>query len=180
MHSLRLSSMLNCTIFPKFMEQVRQKHLCPLESHLKTPRARGDSSCHVCERAWSIPSQRESGQLKYIFHRAENQSPLSASNCSYASVARKVFGKPHTTSEALENLHQVGVFTQVNLAEQQLQKWQIKRLLQFGENVVHYSGYRDQVATGFQRFLKKGSEGLLHMIIKWSGGLLDICDFSKS
>lgn len=56
------------------------------------------------------------------------------------------------TSEALENLHQVGVFTQVDLAEQQLQKWQIKGLLQFGEDVVHYSGYRDQVATGFQRF----------------------------
>ena len=84
----------------------------------------------------------------------------------HAFIAQKIFKKPHTTSEALENRHQVGVFTQVNSAEQRLQKRQTEGLFQVGEDVVHHSGYGDLIPTGFQGFLKKWNRGLLYMIIK--------------
>lgn len=117
-----------------------------------------------------------------------SSSPCDSQITEPCALAKVLFLKPkmilvlvsHTIFEALENCLQFGVFTQVNSAEQHLQKWQIKRLLQFGENVVHQSRYRNLIAMGFQRFLKKWNEGLLEMIIKWNGGLLDIFGFLSS
>lgn len=53
--------------------------------------------------------------------------------------------------EAFVHCPQVGVFAQVDWAEQHLQKGHIKRLLQFGENVVCHSGHGDHISTGFHR-----------------------------
>lgn len=58
--------------------------------------------------------------------------------------------RSHTIFEAPENCRQAWVLIKVDVAKQHLQKGQAKGLLQFGEDVVYYSGYRDQISAGFQ------------------------------
>lgn len=68
----------------------------------------------------------------------------------HSSVASSIGND--NASEALENSCQIGIFTQVNSAEQRLQNRRTEGLFQVGEDVVHYSGYGDLISTGFQGF----------------------------
>ena len=97
----------------------------------------------------------KAGNLSASSSGLEDSWSFQHSNSPHVSTAPKGFEKPLTTSEAVENCSQVGVFTQVDLAEQHLQKRRLEGVLQFGENVVHHFGYGDHISTGFQRFLKK-------------------------
>lgn len=69
-----------------------------------------------------MPSQRGSEWLKHTFHRPEDPPSVSTAAALTLPGGPEVLRELPTTLEAPEDRRQVGVFTQVNLVEQQLQK----------------------------------------------------------